>query len=370
MLEANMLISSSIIEDLECMRRSGSALEPYFYFDFKDSDKQNRRTLLSSLLVQLCTWSDPFHDILSRLYLSHDRGPRQSGNDSLMGNDKQHTPLALASFLRYLIITLFLIEKGAAVSAPDKEGDTPFYNAAYQGHLHVTKFLLERGIDVDIRNGNRHKSLYSASGNGKLDVVCFPINQAADIHIRHNNNSNPLQFVSLNGYLDVVQLLTSTGIPVDVWDGTQKTLLTLAPCNGKVDIVRFLIHRRADYNQCEAPLHLASQHGHIDMAQLLLDHGVDPNINCNGLWTPLHLASADGHLKIAEFPVQRGSSHQEKTPVLTRYKFSIDTDGLNRRLITEIRKTMEDNGRQLSKSKLGLDHLVDHIIIIAAVSHV
>ncbi len=79
-----MSISSKIIGDLENMRRSGLALVPYFYFDFKDTDKQNCRALLSSLLVQLCARSDPFHDILSRLYLSHDHGARQPSNDSLM----------------------------------------------------------------------------------------------------------------------------------------------------------------------------------------------------------------------------------------------------------------------------------------------
>lgn len=79
-----MLISSKVIGDLENMRRSGLALVPYFYFDFKDTDKQNCRALLSSLLVQLCAQSDPFCDILSRLYSSHDYGARQPSNDSLI----------------------------------------------------------------------------------------------------------------------------------------------------------------------------------------------------------------------------------------------------------------------------------------------
>jgi hypothetical protein len=79
-----MLISSKIIGDLENMRRSGLALVPYFYFDFKDTDKQNCRALLSSLLVQLCARSDPFYNILSRLYSSHDHGTRQPSDGSLM----------------------------------------------------------------------------------------------------------------------------------------------------------------------------------------------------------------------------------------------------------------------------------------------
>ena len=84
MLEAKALTSSKIIEDLENISKSGLASVAYFYFDFKDTDKQNRRALLSSLLVQLCAQSDPFCDILSRLYSSHDHGARQPNNDSLM----------------------------------------------------------------------------------------------------------------------------------------------------------------------------------------------------------------------------------------------------------------------------------------------
>jgi hypothetical protein len=59
------------------------ALIAYFYFDFRDVDKQNLRDLLSSLLIQLSARSDPCCDILSQLYSSHDRGVRKP-NDRAM----------------------------------------------------------------------------------------------------------------------------------------------------------------------------------------------------------------------------------------------------------------------------------------------
>ena len=46
----------------------------YFYFDYKDIDKQKLCNLLPSLLIQLSARSDPCCDILSQLYFSHDRG--------------------------------------------------------------------------------------------------------------------------------------------------------------------------------------------------------------------------------------------------------------------------------------------------------
>jgi hypothetical protein len=62
---------------------TGKALMAYFYFDFRDVDKQKLRNLLPSLLIQLSARSDPCCDILSRLYFSHDRGVRKP-NDRAM----------------------------------------------------------------------------------------------------------------------------------------------------------------------------------------------------------------------------------------------------------------------------------------------
>jgi hypothetical protein len=56
---------------------AGKALMAYFYFDFRDVDKQNLSNLLPSLLIQLSARSDSCCDILSRLYSSHDRGVRK-----------------------------------------------------------------------------------------------------------------------------------------------------------------------------------------------------------------------------------------------------------------------------------------------------
>ena len=69
--------SSTIIQDVECLREAGSVLTAYFYFDFRDLDKQHRRNLLPSLLIQLSAQSRPCCDILFRLYSLHDNGEKK-----------------------------------------------------------------------------------------------------------------------------------------------------------------------------------------------------------------------------------------------------------------------------------------------------
>ena len=56
----------------------------YFYFDFRDVDKQSRLDLLPSLLIQLAARSDPFCDILYRLYEEYDDGARRPSDSALI----------------------------------------------------------------------------------------------------------------------------------------------------------------------------------------------------------------------------------------------------------------------------------------------
>jgi hypothetical protein len=56
------------------MCNAGLASMAYFYFDFRDIDKQGRRDMISSLLTQLSAQSIHYHDMLHRLYLAHFSG--------------------------------------------------------------------------------------------------------------------------------------------------------------------------------------------------------------------------------------------------------------------------------------------------------
>ena len=56
----------------------------YFYFDFRDVDKQNLHNLLPSLLIQLSARSDARCDVLSRLYSSYDRGVQKPSDRAMV----------------------------------------------------------------------------------------------------------------------------------------------------------------------------------------------------------------------------------------------------------------------------------------------
>jgi len=76
-------ISSTIIQDIETMCEAGNASMIYFYFDFRDANKQDLDDLVRSLLAQLFTCSDPHYDVLEHLYKAHKNGTKQPSDDTL-----------------------------------------------------------------------------------------------------------------------------------------------------------------------------------------------------------------------------------------------------------------------------------------------
>jgi hypothetical protein len=79
----SLFASSSVIEDVMTICETGSAIMAYFYFDFKDLNKQTCRDLLLSLVFQLSTHSGPCCDILHRFYETHENGIRQPRDETL-----------------------------------------------------------------------------------------------------------------------------------------------------------------------------------------------------------------------------------------------------------------------------------------------
>ena len=76
--------SSTIIENVNSMRKSGLASLAFFYCDFREDEKRDLRGLLSSVLVQLCHQSDSYSQILSNFYSEHANGSQHPSDDELV----------------------------------------------------------------------------------------------------------------------------------------------------------------------------------------------------------------------------------------------------------------------------------------------
>ena len=146
--------SSTIIQDIKALCDAGQASMAYFYFDFRDINKQHWRDLLSSLLVQFSAHSDPCCDILAHLYSSHGNGAQQPNDDALKGCLKEM--LTLPDQPIYLIMDAF--DECSDISA----------NEILSPRDRVLRLVMEL---VDIRVPNLHICITSRSEFDIRDVL-------------------------------------------------------------------------------------------------------------------------------------------------------------------------------------------------------
>ena len=78
------MTSSTIIEGIEELQKSGLASLAMFYYDFREKEKKDLRGLLSSVLFQLCKQSYSYNAILSTFYSTYDDGARSPSNNELI----------------------------------------------------------------------------------------------------------------------------------------------------------------------------------------------------------------------------------------------------------------------------------------------
>ena len=157
----------------------------------------------------------------------------------------------------------------------DGRGDWggPLNAALGRGHLDVAMFLLDRGADDD--NGGDKTGLYSASSCGYADVVRSLIDRGADLNAickdydRDGNDVmwTPLHVASSNGTIPIAEILLEHGANPDALDNFGRTAIhvALSPWEESTDLELLL--------------------------ELLLDYGANMDVGDNRGWTPLHGAT-------------------------------------------------------------------------------
>ena len=169
-------VSSTVIQDIEVMCKNGNASMAYFYFDFRDANKQGLRDLLSSLLTQLSACSGPRCDILSKLYLSHDEGDKQPSDGILAKCLKEMLTLP-DQRPTYLIIDALDESSNASGIPSPRETVLQLLKELVNLSLPNLHICVTSRPEIDIRNvleplTSRRVSLHDQSGQRK-DIAVY-----------------------------------------------------------------------------------------------------------------------------------------------------------------------------------------------------
>ncbi|RTE68952.1 hypothetical protein BHE90_016671 [Fusarium euwallaceae] len=205
-----------------------------------------------------------------------------------------------------------LLEKGADITAVDKNGVTPLIAASAAGHTEVVKLLLEKGADITVANNDGLTPLIIASAAGHMEVVKLLLQKGAEIKVANNDGLTSLIAASAAGHMEVVKLLLEKGADITVANNDGLTPLIIASAAGHMEVVKLLLEKGADIrvanNDGLTLLIAASAAGHIEVAKLLLEKGADVKVANNDGWTPLIIASAAGHIEVIKLLLEKGAN--------------------------------------------------------------
>ena len=232
-----------------------------------------------------------------------------------------------------------LVEGGANIEATAANGVTPFAIACQRGHLAAARVLSDAGALKETFSNNGTSPMLAACIAGREDVVRFLGRVGVGVNSagigtslgQHKAESAPGQKKQLEawrtilpmhaaacrGHADVVRRLVQLGADASAATATGMTPLHLAAVGGHADVVRVLTGAEGapsidarDHSQATA-LYLASSHGKLGVAKLLVKLGADCRLNAKGGSSPLHAACAGGYTKCARMLIERGGAGKE-----------------------------------------------------------
>ncbi|MCY4173388.1 MAG: ankyrin repeat domain-containing protein [Cyanobacteria bacterium MAG CAR3_bin_5] len=261
-----------------------------------------------------------------------------------------------------------LLAAGVPTDAQDGRGATALYSVvetyleparATEGHMEVIRLLIQAGarVDATTRWGGDHPRLSVEFGNtnplhvaamaGQAEIVELLVEAGKHINgypdFRTHRNLNTALTLALRESPNekVARLLIQAGADVNApvrWNaGPGDTPLLMVAGMGEhaimsVNIAEALINAGANIGVSAhpitslalgsygTPLHKAASVNHVEMVELLLQHGADINAEDRSENSPLHLAIYAGHGDLARLLIEAGAdvqarNHAGNTPV-------------------------------------------------------
>lgn len=182
------------------------------------------------------------------------------------------------------------LDRGAAVDARDRQGNTPLHLAALHADAAALQLLLERGADVRATNAAGATALMRAVGDRrKVEIL---LAHGAEVNAASVSGNTPLMLAArVAASRETVRLLLARGADVRATNRFGATALMAAAAGGDPVTVRLLLERGADPNARpsldqpgflfgggRSPLMWAAFRGNLPVMRLLLDAGADVNL--------------------------------------------------------------------------------------------
>ena len=199
------------------------------------------------------------------------------------------------------IIETLLQRDDVDVNSKDSRGWTALIYASMHSTETIVRLLLEHGAQVNDQDNEGKTALHIAAVYNRSQIIKVLLSYGADSNLKTIEEQTAMHIAAEEDGLEALRiLLTNTNVNVQDDDGL--TILHYAAEQGCLQIVGLLLNANADitiqsYIMGDTAAHVAIFWERLDVLELLLGNGADPNaVNHDGT-SLLHYAAESGILQ-------------------------------------------------------------------------
>ena len=213
-------------------------------------------------------------------------------------------------------IVNLLIDRGSDINTVTNDENYPFHLAVAAGHTEVARILIERGSNIECPGWMGLSPLHLAVQRGNLEMVNFLIDRGSDINAATITRAcSPLHLAIERGHIEKVRVLLESGSDIECRDSLLLTPLHYANSFRHIEIFALLVTKCADVNKIpqqfkSSILGFAAQTNKLEVMEVLLAHGFNPDSHGEFGYTLLHRAAKYGEpkLEVVELLVRNGAN--------------------------------------------------------------
>jgi len=312
--------------------------------------------------------------------------------------------LHLAVRHNHLDCVKFLLEQeGIEVNPADRFGFRPIHDAAMLGHTDCMKELLAKGAAINGVDSNgldyitplyyaiKHNDIESVralqNSGGFNKEICDRLiwelgatNRSKNL-ISHSTKEFKafteeemqkwLKSSAITGNVDYVKEKSINECP----DFVNKNgfLVLAATQHGHRDYLQTLMDMKFNSNEANkngsSALHYAARYGHVDCIQLLLKHGAELNAKNLDNWAPIHTAIRQNNIDSVKELINQGcdvnmpGGELNDTPVHVASKIPVDVDLMKELLLAKPSMTIKNTRGELAMDVVDKEDPLHEILL-------